>query len=216
MQKTCRVCAEVVARAERWLTECRELWEERFDRLGALLERQAPATTRVKAAKHMGVDMSAGETAYFHRSFTLTCSWSTTPARVFAAWADPGIKARWFSGLAEGWSLIRRELGFRCGGVEILEGRIHASGTRTLCESRFHLIAPNRRLIYDHDLRHDDSFHSVGLSSLLVEPDGACTRISYTEQIVFLDGRDGTAGQKHGTGIHWAALEAVLLTEEVS
>jgi len=36
--RTCRISAEAVARAERWLTERRELWEGHFDRLGALLE----------------------------------------------------------------------------------------------------------------------------------------------------------------------------------
>ena len=36
-------------------------------------------------------------------------------------------------------------------------------------------------------------FHSVTLSSLELEAEGDGTRDSYTEQIVFLDGKDGTA-----------------------
>lgn len=36
--RTCRLSADAVARAEGWLTERREIWEQRFDRLGALLE----------------------------------------------------------------------------------------------------------------------------------------------------------------------------------
>ena len=36
-------------------------------------------------------------------------------------------------------------------------------------------------------------FHSVTLSSLELEAEGDGTRVSYTEQIVFLDGKDGTA-----------------------
>jgi DNA-binding transcriptional ArsR family regulator len=34
----CRISSEAVARAERWLSERRRLWEDRFDRLGALVE----------------------------------------------------------------------------------------------------------------------------------------------------------------------------------
>jgi len=36
--RTCRIASGAVARIERWLTERRELWEARFDRLGTLLE----------------------------------------------------------------------------------------------------------------------------------------------------------------------------------
>jgi uncharacterized protein YndB with AHSA1/START domain len=160
--------------------------------------------------------MTANTPKYFHGIFSLTRRWNTTPAQVFAAWADPEIKAQWFPGLSDGWSLIRRELDFRCGGTEILEGRIHASGKRTLYEARFHLIEPGRRLIYDYDLHHDDTFHSVTLSSLLIEPDGEHTRVAYTEQIVFLLGEDGTASRKHGTESQWRALEAALSDEGIA
>jgi uncharacterized protein YndB with AHSA1/START domain len=160
--------------------------------------------------------MSSDDQAYFHGTFTLTRTWNTTPARVFAAWSDVEIKAQWFPGLDDGWSLVRRELDFRPGGREVLEGRIHAVDKTALYEARFHLIETDRRLIYAYDLHHDDIFHSVTLSSLLITPDGARTRVSYTEQIVFLDGRDGTAGRKHGTEIQWAVLERVLLGKENS
>lgn len=36
--RTCRISPEAAARAEQWLSERRHLWEDRFDRLGALLE----------------------------------------------------------------------------------------------------------------------------------------------------------------------------------
>jgi hypothetical protein len=32
-------------------------------------------------------------------------------------------------------------------------------------------------------------------------------RLSYTEQIVFLDGRDGTADRRHGTELQFAMIE---------
>lgn len=36
--RECRISAEAVQRVEDWLSERRQLWERRFDRLGALLE----------------------------------------------------------------------------------------------------------------------------------------------------------------------------------
>ncbi|MEZ4316201.1 MAG: metalloregulator ArsR/SmtB family transcription factor [Myxococcota bacterium] len=37
--RTCRLDTAGVARAERWLQERRQLWSDRFDRLGEILER---------------------------------------------------------------------------------------------------------------------------------------------------------------------------------
>ena len=36
--RTCRVSSEAMAGVEHWLSERRQIWEGRFDRLGALLE----------------------------------------------------------------------------------------------------------------------------------------------------------------------------------
>jgi DNA-binding transcriptional ArsR family regulator len=49
--RTCRISAEAVERAERWLTERRQIWEGRFDRLGALLEAEARKPQETRNAK---------------------------------------------------------------------------------------------------------------------------------------------------------------------
>jgi DNA-binding transcriptional ArsR family regulator len=49
--RTCRLATEAVLRAERWLTERRQLWEARFDRLGTLLEAEDAETKNAKAFK---------------------------------------------------------------------------------------------------------------------------------------------------------------------
>lgn len=155
--------------------------------------------------------MSADVPNYAYGTFTLERTWTTTPARVFEAWADVEIKAMWFPGVdEETLRVVRRDLDFRRGGVEVLEGHFPASGMTALYEARFHLVEPDRRLVYDYDLHHDGLFTSVTLSSLFIEPEGARTRVVYTEQIVFLDGKDGTAGRKHGTEAQWEKLETVL------
>jgi len=147
----------------------------------------------------------------FHGTFTLKRTWATAPARVFSAWSDPEVKAQWFTGPPGEWSLIKRSIDFRAGGVEVLQGRFNKTGMVTLFQARFHLIKPDRRLIYDYDLYLGGRFHSVTLSSLVLEPEGGRTHIAYTEQIVFLDGRDGTAGREHGVGLQLDAIERLLV-----
>lgn len=53
--RTCRVSSEAMASVEHWLSERRQIWEERFDRLGALLEASAtpPATPKPTSAKNI-------------------------------------------------------------------------------------------------------------------------------------------------------------------
>ncbi|WP_232459707.1 SRPBCC family protein [Burkholderia ubonensis] len=150
------------------------------------------------------------ETPFFHGTFTLNRVWAARPDRVFAAWSDPDLKAQWFTGPAERWTLLRRSMDFRVGGAEVLEGRFDESGMVTLFESRYHVIEPARRLVYSYDLHHSGRFHSVTLSSLELEPQGDGTRVSYTEQIVFLDGKDGTADRRQGSAIMYDAIENVL------
>lgn len=149
-------------------------------------------------------------TPLFHGTFTLKRLWAASPARVFGAWCDPQIKAQWFTGPAEKWTLIRRSMDFCVGGQEILHGRFNESGLETLFEARFHVIEPAERLVYAYDLHHSGRFHSVTLSSLELDEEAGKTRVSYTEQIVFLDGEDGTADRRHGTGIQFDMIETTL------
>jgi DNA-binding transcriptional ArsR family regulator len=47
--RTCRISSEAVRRAEQWLTERRQLWEARFDRLGAIVEAQEAQAPKAKS-----------------------------------------------------------------------------------------------------------------------------------------------------------------------
>ncbi len=147
---------------------------------------------------------------FFHGVFTIRRVWAASPERVFTAWSDPAVKAQWFTGPADRWTLRRREMDFRTGGAEVLEGRFDESGLETLFEARFHLIEPARRLVYAYDLYHSGRFHSVTLASLTLTPEAKGTAVSYTEQIVFLDGQDGTESRRHGTGIQFDMIENTL------
>lgn len=153
-------------------------------------------------------------TPFCHGTFTLKRVWAAPPARVFRAWSDPELKAQWFTGPKDKWTVTGRSLDFRPGGIEVLEGHFN-DGSFSNYTARFHLIEPDQRIIYVYDLHHGGRFHSVTLSSLVLHAEAAGTHVSYTEQIVFIDGRDGTADRQHGTELIFADIAKVLGVKEV-
>ena len=56
-----------------------------------------------------------------HNTFVLERVYDASPARVFAAFADPSVKARWFSGPSE-WQQEKPVHDFRPGGHERVSG----------------------------------------------------------------------------------------------
>jgi uncharacterized protein YndB with AHSA1/START domain len=146
----------------------------------------------------------------FHGTFAVKRVWAAKPQRIFNAWADPAMKAQWFRGPPQKWSEVRRSMDFRVGGLEVAEGRFD-NGMTTLFEARYHVIEADRRLVYVYDLRLSGELHSVTLSSLDIEPDGDRTRVSYTEQIVFMDGQDGLEKRRDGTEQAFESIEKLLM-----
>ena len=139
------------------------------------------------------------ERSAVHGSFTLERVYDATPARVFRAWADPKIKARWFVGI-EGWRLLERSIDFRVGGTERLSGQ-KGSGVVSTFDAVYHDIVPERRIIYCYDMRLDGRHISVSLATVSLKPEGAGTRLTMTEQGVFLDDYDDGGSRERGTRI---------------
>ncbi len=139
-----------------------------------------------------------------HNSFNIERIYKATPERVFAAWSDPAIKARWFIGPGT-WSVVKRELDFKVGGVEILHGKF-TDGSETYFSARYHDIIPNERIVYVYDMHVKGRLHSVSLATLEFAEVGNGTRMLFTEQVAFLDGTDAVAGaasRLHGTSAHF-------------
>lgn len=61
------------------------------------------------------------ERSVMHATFVIERTYDASPARVFAAWADPAAKARWFAG-PDDWESGAYELDFRVGGRERARG----------------------------------------------------------------------------------------------
>ena len=149
-----------------------------------------------------------------HGTFVIERTFAASPARVFAAWAEPKAKARWFRGPDE-WKEAGRELEFRVGGRECLTG-VWPSGRVSAFDGRYQDIVPDQRIIYSYDMHLDGKRISVSLATVEFMPAGAGTRMIFTEQAVFLDGFDDAGGRERGTGALLDNLEAALRLEPAS
>ena len=141
-------------------------------------------------------------------SFTVERRFPATQARVFAAFADPALKARWFVG-PEGWTEVERSCDFREGGRERTMGRF-ASGFVTDFLATYHDIVPDRRIVYSYAMHLDGRRISVSLATVEILPDGAGTRLLVTEQGSFFDGYEDKGAREHGTGLLMDRLGATL------
>ena len=140
------------------------------------------------------------ERSVAHGTFTIERTFEATPARVFAAWAEPKAKAIWFAGPAGQWKQLLRQMDFRIGGRERVKGEF-ASGRVSEFDASYHDIVTNRRIVYSYVMHVDEKRISVSLATIEFEPaGGGATRLILTEQGAFLDGGfDGSAGREQGT-----------------
>ena len=141
-------------------------------------------------------------TEVLHSTFTLERNYDVAPARVFAAWADPDARARWFAG-----SDTRHDFDFRVGGREVAT----RDGKPALrFESVYHDILPEQRIVYTSTLFADGEPATVSVTTVQFEPDGDGTRLTLTEQGTFLDGKEHPDWREKGTSDQLDALAAEL------
>ncbi len=77
-------------------------------------------------------------------------------------------------------------------------------------EARYHDIVPNERIAYAYTMDMDGQRISVSVTTVEFAPAGAGTRLVFTEQGAFLDGKDEPAFREQGTNELLDALGAVL------
>ena len=131
-----------------------------------------------------------------HATFTVERSYNALPARVFAAFADPRQKARWF-GPEDGDTAVT--LDFRVGGTESMSGEIEG-GPSFRYDAVYQDIVADERIVYTYDMHMDGRRISVSVATVEILPDGERTRLVVTEQGVYLDGLDQPAFREKGTG----------------
>jgi len=146
------------------------------------------------------------ERSTVHATFVVERAYDASPARAFAAWADPAAKGRWF-GDADGSG--EYELDFRVGGRELNRGA-GPDGQQYTYEARYQDIVPDQRIVYTYDMYRDETHISVSLATVEFKLEGGGTRLIYTEQGAFLDGEDKPEYREQGTESLFDALRAEL------
>jgi uncharacterized protein YndB with AHSA1/START domain len=133
-----------------------------------------------------------------HGTFVITRTYSPAPRRVFAAWASQEAKARWFgSPPSEVNDNLR--LDFRIGGSETLSGGPPDGPVHTYVAT-YQDIVPNQRIVYDYIMKADADLISVSVATVeFAAAGGGGTTLTFTEQGVFLDGKDNPAVREKGT-----------------
>ena len=121
-----------------------------------------------------------------HATFVVERTFDVPPARVFNAFADPKVKARWFAS-PDDWGNSEVSMDFRIGGREINNGG-PVGGPIHYFESEYHDIVPDERIVYSYWMHMDEKLISVSVATIEFRPKGSGTHLVLTEQGAFLDG----------------------------
>src|SRR5215831_15967726 len=100
------------------------------------------------------------ERSTHHAKFVIERIYAASPARVFAAWADPKAKARWFIGRDEAAD-SDHELDFRV----------------LFFNAVYQDSVPNERIVYTYAIQLDATRMWVSLATVEFKPGGAGTRL---------------------------------------
>lgn len=141
------------------------------------------------------------DTAAVHGSFTIERRYPATPARVFAACADPSIKRSWFAE-SETHDIEAYDSDFRVGGAERLTYRFGAEtpfpGAKLTNEGIYHDIVDQQRIVTSSRMALEGRPISVALETIEIAAAGKETLLTCTFQGVFFEGSDGPAMREQG------------------
>ncbi len=131
-----------------------------------------------------------------HSDFVIEREFAATPEAVFQAWADPEAKRRWSDCHAEHTTEYRLDfhpLGHETHQVAYPDGRVQQ------IEKVFFDIVHARRIVFAYDIRLDARRLSVSLVTVEFVASQRGTRMTYTEQLAYLDGHEDRALRLRGT-----------------
>ena len=136
--------------------------------------------------------------------FVIERDFAAPPSAVFRAWADPEAKRRWSDCHPEHtteYHLDFRPFGHETHRVDYPNGRVQR------IEKVFFDIVQARRIVFAYDIRLDDRRLSVSLVTVEFDASPAGTRMTYTEQLTYLDGHEDRAQRLRGTEEGLARLQ---------
>jgi uncharacterized protein YndB with AHSA1/START domain len=129
-----------------------------------------------------------------HATFTIERSYPTTPERVFAAFADPQKKRRWYAE-GEGKKPEIFEMDFRIGGTDRTQARLGPNtpfpGTPLVNQSTYQDIQTNTRIVFAYTMTLGDLRISASLATVEFIATDKGTDLIFTDQGAFFEGSDG-------------------------
>lgn len=133
-----------------------------------------------------------------HDTFVIERSYAAAPARVFAAFADPVTKMRWFGDPGSAMNASHK-MDFRVGGHESMAGGTPGGGPQFSFDVDYQDIVEEERIVYTYAMTMDGRRISVSVATIEILDNDGGTRLIVTEQGVFLDGLDSNAVREQGT-----------------
>jgi len=142
-------------------------------------------------------DQTKTERTVVHETFVIERVYPVPPSRVFNAYADREVKARWFDGPPE-MEVLESTLDFRVGGRE--RNVVKEEGSPVMAyDAVYWDIVPDSRIVTTYDMHLDGRRISVSVATTELVAEGDGTRLIYTEQGAFLDGLDTAASRQEGS-----------------
>jgi uncharacterized protein YndB with AHSA1/START domain len=149
-----------------------------------------------------------------HSTYVIERSFPTLPERVFAAFADPAKKRRWYAD-EKNMTVEAFEMDFRVGGSDrtryLTPIESPLKGAPLTNETWYQDIVPNQRIVLAYTMAVGEQRISASLATFEFSPTETGTNLVFTEQAAFFENADGPEIREQG----WRTL-LVRLTNELA
>jgi len=153
------------------------------------------------------------EPPVIHNTFVIERSYPHTPEVVFAAFADPIQKRRWY-GESETHDVEEFTMDFKVGGREQFRYRFREGtpfpGVELASSGHFYDIVPNQRIVTASNMAIGGRPISISLVTIEFLPTATGTDLVLTHQAAFFEGSDGPQMRQDGWRKLLDSLESAL------
>jgi uncharacterized protein YndB with AHSA1/START domain len=136
-----------------------------------------------------------------HSTFVVERSYPVSPERVFAAFADPAKKRRWFFE-GGGYEVEEFAMDFQVGGHDRARLRFKEGtplpGQVITNESIYQDIVPDSRIVFAYAMSLGDKRISASLATIELLPTEKGTDLVMTHQGAYFEGADGPQRREQG------------------